>query len=123
LRRGPPTEHYLLPYERYAAARLLRAQEAHAGSPRVVQFREQLGPEGITLFAATIGAGLTACLLGAAGALVILVTAAAARGSVVGLVVAYVFLSLSLANGLLSVLRIKQRRRAVRRFLSSRQGR
>ncbi len=61
-RRRLPTTHYLLPYERHAAAAMLHKQRDHPESKVVKQLQERLGPEGIVLNTASNRDGILAAL-------------------------------------------------------------
>ncbi|HUC14056.1 MAG TPA: hypothetical protein VMS00_06360 [Acidimicrobiales bacterium] len=109
-RQGLPTNHYLLPHERYWAARLLRKQAAHPDSKVVRQFQEQWAPEGIVLLAAAQVGVISAAPVVFVGAACLI--AWGGRGA--GLVVFYLFDVLAGCSVLLSVVRNRQRARAVR---------
>ena len=61
-RRRLPTTHYLLPYERHAAAAMLHKQRDHPESKVVKQLQERSGPEGIVLNTASNRDGSFAAL-------------------------------------------------------------
>ncbi|HUC15050.1 MAG TPA: hypothetical protein VMS00_11415 [Acidimicrobiales bacterium] len=113
-----PTNHYLLPYEKYWAARLLRRQAAHSDSKVVRQFQQRWGTEGIVLLAAAqagIIFGAVLVFLGAA-----FVIAGGGRGT--GLIAFYGMICLAFLALMVSVVRNRQRRRAVKQFQADRRA-
>ena len=111
-RRRLPTTHYLLPYERPAAAAMLHKQRDHPESKVVKQLQERLAPEGIVLNTASNRDGILAALacLMAGGVLI------ASRANGPGLIVFYLLLFLGPCSLLLSSVRARQRKRAAREF-------
>jgi Flp pilus assembly protein TadB len=111
-----PTTHHLLPYEKHAAARLLRRQAARADNKVVKGFQERWGPEGTVLLAAANSGviwGVVCFFIG-----VPFVAAWGGRGA--GLLVFYILDCIALAFVALSVVRNVQRKRAIKRFQASR---
>jgi hypothetical protein len=113
-----PTRHYLLPHERYWAARLLRKHAARPDNKVVRQFQEQLGPEGIVLLAASQGGGILAAAIGLVGAAFLI----AWGGRGLGLVVFYTFVCVALSSVTLAMVRNGQRSRAVKAFQADRRA-
>lgn len=113
-----PTTYHLLPHEKYAAARMLRKQAAHPDSKVVKRLQERWGPEGIVLLAAANSDGILAVVFFFIG--VLLVVARGGHGA--WLPAFYACDCLALLTVALSPVRIKQRKRAVKRFQASRRG-
>lgn len=113
-----PTTHHLLPHERYWATRVLRSWAAHPESKKVQRLQERWGPEGVVLWLAANSDGILAFVLLCVGALLLV----ARGGNGAWLPEFYAFDCLALLAVALSPVRMKQRKRAVKRFQASRRG-
>ncbi len=111
-RRRLPTTHYLLPYERHAAAAKLRKQRDHPESKVSNSCKKDWALRALCFNAASNRDGILAALacLMTGGVLI------ASRANGPGLIVFYLLLFLGPCSLLLSSVRARQRKRAAREY-------
>lgn len=111
-----PTSHYLLPYERWHAAKEFAGQQAHPDAPVVMRLQQNYGPEGNILLAAARAGRIYPFPLGLVGTILVFVSVGAGPAALVG----YLMLATAIAMAVLGGMRVVQAAKAGRQHRNGR---